>query len=94
MTTPKAKLAGVSLIAALYAGVILGLTAPSGAGLPFLPGAGRAGGGGSLQYLNGCGSAHHRSAIVTSTRFNGSSAVWLPRARTSIRVLRTPLSIR
>ncbi len=46
MTAPKAKLAGVSLIAALYAGVILGLTAPSGAGLPFLPGAGRAMAGG------------------------------------------------
>ncbi len=28
MSTPKAKFAGLALIAALYAGVILGLTAP------------------------------------------------------------------
>ena len=33
MTTPKAKLAGLALIAALCAGVILGLTAPGWAGL-------------------------------------------------------------
>ena len=33
MTTPKAKLAGLALIAALCAGVILGLTAPALAGL-------------------------------------------------------------
>ncbi len=32
MTTPKAKFAGLALIAALCAGVILGLTAPSWAG--------------------------------------------------------------
>ena len=32
MTTPKAKLAGLALIAALCAGVILGLTAPAWAG--------------------------------------------------------------
>ncbi len=45
MTTPKAKLAGLALIAVLNAGFTLGLTAPAGAGLPILPGAGRAGGG-------------------------------------------------
>ena len=33
MTTPKAKLAGLALIAVLCAGVILGLTAPALAGL-------------------------------------------------------------
>ncbi len=33
MTTPKAKLAGLALIAALCAGFTLGLTAPAGAGL-------------------------------------------------------------
>ncbi len=33
MTTPKAKLAGLVLIAALYAGFTLGLTAPAWAGL-------------------------------------------------------------
>ncbi len=33
MTTPKAKFAGLALIAALCAGVILGLTAPGWAGL-------------------------------------------------------------
>ena len=33
MTTPKAKLAGLALIAALYAGFTLGLTAPAWAGL-------------------------------------------------------------
>jgi len=33
MTTPKAKLAGFALIAALCAGVLLGLTAPAWAGL-------------------------------------------------------------
>ncbi len=32
MTTPKAKLAGLALIAALYAGFTLGLTAPAWAG--------------------------------------------------------------
>ncbi len=32
MTTPKAKLAGLALIAALCAGFTLGLTAPAGAG--------------------------------------------------------------
>ena len=32
MTTPKAKLAGVALIAALCAGFMLGLTAPAWAG--------------------------------------------------------------
>ncbi len=32
MTTPKAKFAGLALIAALCAGVILGLTAPAWAG--------------------------------------------------------------
>ncbi len=32
MTTPKAKLAGLALIAALWAGFTLGLTAPAGAG--------------------------------------------------------------
>ena len=32
MTTPKAKLAGLTLIAALYAGFTLGLTAPAWAG--------------------------------------------------------------
>ncbi len=32
MTTPKAKLAGLALIAALCAGVTLGLTAPAWAG--------------------------------------------------------------
>ncbi len=33
MTTPKAKFAGLALIAALYAGFALGLTAPAWAGL-------------------------------------------------------------
>ncbi len=33
MTTPKAKLAGPALIAALCAGFMLGLTAPAWAGL-------------------------------------------------------------
>ena len=33
MTTPKAKFAGFALIAALYAGFTLGLTAPAWAGL-------------------------------------------------------------
>ncbi len=33
MTTPKAKFAGLALIAALCAGFILGLTAPVGAGM-------------------------------------------------------------
>ncbi len=33
MTTPKAKFAGLALIAALYAGFTLGLTAPTWAGL-------------------------------------------------------------
>ena len=33
MTTPKAKLAGLALIAALCAGFTLGLTAPAWAGL-------------------------------------------------------------
>ena len=46
MTTPKAKLAGLALIAALCGGFTLGLTAPAGAGLPFLPGAGRVMAGG------------------------------------------------
>ena len=32
MTTPKAKLAGLALIAVLCAGFTLGLTAPAGAG--------------------------------------------------------------
>ncbi len=32
MTTPKPKLAGLALIAALYAGLMLGLTAPAWAG--------------------------------------------------------------
>ena len=32
MTTPKAKLAGLALIAVLYAGSTLGLTAPAWAG--------------------------------------------------------------
>ncbi len=32
MTTPKAKLAGLALIAAMYAGFTLGLTAPAWAG--------------------------------------------------------------
>ena len=32
MTTPKAKLAGLALIAALCAGFILGLTVPASAG--------------------------------------------------------------
>ncbi len=32
MTTPKAKFAGLALIAALYAGLTLGLTAPAWAG--------------------------------------------------------------
>ncbi len=35
MTTPKAKFAGLALIAALCAGSTLGLTAPAWAGRPF-----------------------------------------------------------
>jgi len=46
MTTPKAKFAGLALIAALCAGFMLGLTAPAGVGLPISPGAGRAMAGG------------------------------------------------
>ncbi len=46
MTTPKAKFAGLALIAVLSAGFTLGLTTPVWAGLPILPGAGRAVAGG------------------------------------------------